>query len=353
MINSSKKWGGNERWSVSAAEGLAQRGHEVFLIGPQLFHSQLSPKVFTFPMNITHELDLLVYLKLVKIILKENIEIIIPTRRKEYFMAGIIGKVLGIPVFFRLGIVRKFPKNKLLSRAIYGKLPTGIICNSQEIKNQLLTDEVLSATKIHVVYNGYQFNKLSSISPSNEYFTFACAGRLTSQKGFDILLQAVKILREKSNRFHVKIAGEGPLYRQMLTYIQENGLQNNVELLGHISNVVQLFSRADAVVIPSRNEGIPNVLMEAWSQKKTVIAARSAGIPEAIVDHNNGILTNLDPESLAQKLFFVMHNDTRNLGESGYETLHQKFTLDKMLIALESVFNLATHKDSSYEEIKI
>lgn len=354
FLNSSKKWGGNERWSTSAAVGLARCGHDIFFAHrTNVFEGKFSQKIHKIKANFHHEFDLLTYFKLIKEILYNKIEIMIPTKRKEYLIAGIIGKILRIPVFFRLGIVRQFPKRKYFSRLVYKFLPTGIICNSMEIKNQLIADKILSSEKIHVVYNGYDFKSFQKEAIENKLFTFVCAGRLTSQKGFDVLLKAIRILKGQATDFIVKIAGEGVEYEVLTNFVNENNLQNHVEFLGHVDEILELFHEADAIVIPSRNEGIPNVLMEAWSQKKTVIASKSAGIPEAISNGYNGFLVDLEPKSIANKMHYVMKNKTDYIGKNGYTTLETKFTMKKMIINLENIFAKSLSKGVKYEEIKV
>ncbi len=358
IINSSKFWGGNERWSATTVNALADRGHNIhFISRGRLFDDKLSEKITHHKLKLKHELVIFDYLKLINILLENDVEFIIPTRRKEYWIAGIVGRLMNIPVYFRLGIVRPLPGYKFLQRVIYGSLPSGIICNSSQAKQQLIKDRVIADSKIHVVYNGYSFAEYSDdIKQTGKSFhVFACAGRLTPQKGFDILLRAIKQLSNRRSDFLVKIAGIGPDLRQYQRYCKENKLEEFVRFDGFIEDIRSYFADCDTVLIPSRNEGIPNVLMEAWSVKKPVIAARSAGIPEAINHGINGILVNLEPNSFAAEMEAIIMNPEKynEIGFQGITTLQTKFTLDKFLDDIESVFTNSTEKGLLYEKVNL
>ncbi len=344
IINSSKKWGGNERWSLTTTNALAEKGHAVhFISRSSIFEDKLNKNIYIHKLKLDHEFAFGDYLKLINILRKYKIQVIIPTKRKEYWIAGIIGKMLNIPVCFRLGIVRSIRKYKIVQRFIYGKLPAGIICNSQQIKQQLINDNIIAEEKIHVVYNGYSFPEIPKDWYRQMYnrFVFASAGRLTSQKGYDVLLEAVNILRRQEPNFIVKIAGEGPELEHYQEYIQSNGLQEYIKFDGFVDNIRKYFAQSDVVLIPSRNEGIPNVLMEAWSVKKPVIASKSAGIPEAVKDGHSGILVSLDSAELAAAMKSIMldYEKFTNLGSQGFKTLTTKFTLEKSTRDLEIIFN--------------
>ncbi|MFP4547187.1 MAG: glycosyltransferase [Fidelibacterota bacterium] len=356
IINSSKHWGGNERWSATTANALADRGHNIhFVSRGKLFDDKLSEKITHHKLKLKHELVISDYRKLIKILHRNDVEFIIPTRRKEYWIAGIVGRLMNIPVYFRLGIVRPLSPYKFLQRFIYGALPTAILCNSKQIRLQLIKDRVIADSKIYVVYNGYSFPDYSDNIKQTGLHVFACAGRLTPQKGFDILLQAVKQLSKKRTDFLVKIAGTGPDLEQYQQYCTENKLEDFVRFDGFVNDICSYFANCDTVLISSRNEGIPNVLMEAWSVKKPVIATRSAGIPEAINHSINGILVNLEPESIAVEMETVMmnYNHYKNLGYQGFTTLQTKFALNKFLDNLESVFINSTEKGLLYEKVNL
>ena len=124
-------------------------------------------------------------------------------------------------------------------------------------------------------------------------------GRLTGQKGFDILLRAAALLRQRSVQFELTIVGEGPQRAELEHLARELGLQEAVRLAGACSEgaCLGLMQNAAVFVLASRNEGTPVVCMEAMATGVPVVATTVGGIPEIIEHGVNGIL--IPPESPA------------------------------------------------------
>jgi glycosyltransferase involved in cell wall biosynthesis len=117
-------------------------------------------------------------------------------------------------------------------------------------------------------------------------------GRLHAVKDHAFLLRACFQLCQRGLDFQCEIAGEGPERRNLELLIQEYGLEEKVRLLGHVPRERQdwLYQRADVVVLTSRSEGIPLVLMEAMARGKIVVAPAITGIPELVVAERTGFL---------------------------------------------------------------
>lgn len=346
FFNSSKEWGGNETWTVRACNALRERGHKVALsVRTDIFDGKLHPDIEIIKLAYRHEADMATYFSLAKFARKFKPDVFFPTKRKEYFIAGLLGRLLGVKVVIRLGIMRNISKSDLPQRFVYSGMPDKIVVNAQKIKDDLIEQRLVSDDKVHVIYNGYNFKeevqKVELPAGLEGKFIFSSAGRLAPQKGYDILLKAARMVRGKSDNFAVVIAGEGSFRKEYENFINSNELQNHIILLGQIENVRGLFAASDAVLIPSRNEGIPNTLMEAWSVKKPVIAADAAGIPEAIESGRNGLLIELTEENLAKQMRILINTPElcTEYGNKGFQTLITKFTTDKMVRELEAIFD--------------
>ena len=132
------------------------------------------------------------------------------------------------------------------------------------------------------------------ISPASEgeSLNLLAVGRLHKVKDHAFLLHVCAKLRARGVRLHCRIAGEGPECRKLESLIQDLQLQNCVTLLGHIEreSLGYLYEQADAVVLTSRSEGIPVVLMEAMARGKIVLAPAITGIPELVTAGETGFL---------------------------------------------------------------
>jgi len=123
-------------------------------------------------------------------------------------------------------------------------------------------------------------------------FTVLAVGRLHRVKDHAFLVCACAQLQESSVNFECLVAGDGPERRPLQTLIGKLALEARVTLLGHVprSQMDSLYERADVVVLTSRSEGIPLVLMEAMARGKIVLAPDITGIPELIIAGNTGFL---------------------------------------------------------------
>src|ERR1700685_2504528 len=129
------------------------------------------------------------------------------------------------------------------------------------------------------------------IRPRSE-ITLVAVGRLHKVKDHAFLLRACAQLRARGLRLECLIAGEGPERGHLESLIRKYGLEDTVALLGHITGeqMDSLYGRADVLVLTSRSEGIPLVLMEAMARGKIVLAPAITGIPELVIASKTGFL---------------------------------------------------------------
>jgi glycosyltransferase involved in cell wall biosynthesis len=114
------------------------------------------------------------------------------------------------------------------------------------------------------------------------------AGRLTRQKGIDLLLAALPALVDGHPGLQLCIAGDGPERRGLAAQVRELGLGERVRFLGERADLPALLAAADLFVLPSRNEGSPYVLLEALALGRPIVAtavgdvaATLAGVADA------------------------------------------------------------------------
>ncbi|MBZ5683529.1 MAG: glycosyltransferase [Acidobacteriia bacterium] len=151
-----------------------------------------------------------------------------------------------------------------------------------------------------------EISKLPARRNNAEPIHLLAVGRLHAVKDHAFLLRACDYLQAEGLDFCCEIAGDGPERRRLESVIRELGLENRVKLLGHISpeQTDSLYRQADLVVLTSRSEGIPLVLMEAMAQGKLVLAPAITGIPELVIAGKTGFL--YEPGSIWDFLEKVM-----------------------------------------------
>jgi glycosyltransferase involved in cell wall biosynthesis len=123
-------------------------------------------------------------------------------------------------------------------------------------------------------------------------FAILAVGRLHAVKDHAFLVRACAQLQTQDVPFACWIVGDGPERHNLELLIRKCGLEEQVSLLGHVprSGMNSYYDRADLVVLTSRSEGIPLVLMEAMARGKIVLAPAITGIPELVIAGKTGFL---------------------------------------------------------------
>ena len=178
--------------------------------------------------------------------------------------------------------------------------------------------------KIHVIpcgISGLRFNTQTN-KILNSPFTIGILGRMVEKKGFDIALEAAKILVETGMKFSLLLAGDGPLKEALHRKVLEQDLSNQVKFLGPVphEDVPNWLKTIDVFVLPCQMDskgdmdGIPVVLMEAMAAGVPVISTWLSGIPELINNYNEGILIPpREPKALASSITKMLsETDFRN-----------------------------------------
>lgn len=137
----------------------------------------------------------------------------------------------------------------------------------------------------------------------SERIVLGAVGRLSPEKGFDILIRAVKGLLECGLDVALVIAGDGDEEPRLRGLIAQLGIADRVQMLGFCTDPRSVYEALDVFVLSSLREGLPNVLLEAMALELPVVATRIAGIPRVIDDGYNGLLIPAnDADALTQSL---------------------------------------------------
>lgn len=159
------------------------------------------------------------------------------------------------------------------------------------------------------------------------------AGRLSAEKGFDVLIEAFSGLRTKNKNVGLLIAGEGPERANLENIVKTHGLQDHIALPGYVSDIQSLMKKATVWTIPSYTEGLPIVLLEALKEKCPVVATSVGGIPEALDYGRAGfIVLPGDPDKLGSELMSAISDriTRKDKAQWGYEQFLKYYSSEKM-----------------------
>ncbi|MGP8243499.1 MAG: glycosyltransferase [Bryobacteraceae bacterium] len=156
-------------------------------------------------------------------------------------------------------------------------------------------------------------------------------GRLSSEKGHLDLVEAAAQLRRIHSRFHLVLVGEGIERPRIEAARRRLGLEEHVTLAGLRGDVRPYYAMAEIVVIPSRSEGSPNVLLEAMLAARPIVATRVGGIPEIVTHRETALLVDArDPAAMAGELARLLaEEDLRlRLAEQARRMAEESFSPD-------------------------
>ena len=214
---------------------------------------------------------------------------------------------------------RRFRLFKILDWAIYRRYAP-IVAVSEGVREALLRWLPGLEKKIEVVRNSVdparfwvpesQVHRIrQELGISEEDRVVLYAGRLIHDKGPDVLVKALSHLPTEEMSIRVLVAGDGPLEEKLRKQITASYFAGEVTFLGLRRDIPLLLNLADLVVIPSRREGLPMILLEAMAAHRPVIATPVGGIPEVIEHGVNGWLIPVqDALALAKAISLLLRS---------------------------------------------
>lgn len=345
FVCSAKAWGGNEKWTSMAMQALSLK-HQVFFIGKSkelLNKFGQQNEAITLPFR--SYIDVTTFSGLKRFINSHHIDVIVSTKKKEYWMCGIISRQLGIKHIIRLGANRKM-NLPLWHRLNYQKLNDGIIVNSSFIEKHLLQYKFLQQHPIYRLYNGIPGFTSESALPNkptqSKKFVIVSSGRITKLKGYHLFIDALSVLNDKiKSQLEIRIIGDGRNKKELIQQSTRLGLHNIVQFFSFVDNPTQLMQNANLFILFSIREGLSNSILEAMTLGIPVLSTDTGGIKEIIKEQQTGFLVKRSPEAIAQKLTELIKykQNIRTVGENAFDLIKVKFAYDVFEKNINQLFN--------------
>jgi len=202
--------------------------------------------------------------------------------------------------------------------------------------------------KITVIPTGINFEKFSKAQPADRKelgikkngFVILYAGLIVPRKGIDIMLKVVKRLSKKQKNIKLLLVGEGPEKEKYQEIAKSYGIKDNVLFKSWRKDIPNIMKSADILLLPSRGEGLPGIVMEAMASGLPVVASNIPCIPDLIDDKKTGFLCkqdDLNEFSKAVKKLAKSKNLRLNMGKTGQQKI-SKFKWSKLLNNYKSMY---------------
>ena len=266
--------------------------------------------------------DYFSFLKVAKILRKENIDIV-HTHNTQPFMDGVIGALLAsVKTIVHTDHARSFPDKKrymfaewLLSHFVYK-----VVAVSEHTAFNLQKYEKISPRKIQIIYNGINRNiqnvaidksrKRAELGVVNSGPVIGLGVRLSEQKGITYLLSAMPEIIRIFPDITLVIAGKGPLEEKLKEQTSALGIESHVLFVGMRLDIPEVIKLFDCYVLPSLWEGLPMVLLEAMAVGCAIVATDVGGVSSIIKSGENGILTKPgNPRELTDGVIKMLSNE--------------------------------------------
>jgi glycosyltransferase involved in cell wall biosynthesis len=171
-------------------------------------------------------------------------------------------------------------------------------------------------------------------------------GRLSPEKGFDCLLQAVAQLAPERPRLHGVLIGEGPMRAALLAQAETLGIGSRMHFLGLRPDLPALYPELDVFCMTSQREGLPLVLLEALAAERAALVTPVGGIPEVIAARDGAgpvawTFPAGDAAELARKLVLLLADPElrRSLGAAGRARVLEHFSRARMAQATAALYD--------------
>jgi len=220
-----------------------------------------------------------------------------------------------------------------------------VICQTRAMARDLTEELKISEDRLVVLPNPVDFEEIRNSSGADQHLWsgpgphLLAVGRLSREKGFDLLLQALALVRKKIVDADLLIAGTGPEEAALKAECRELGLDQAVRFAGHLACPWACLPDAALFVLPSRHEGLPNALLEAAAGGLPIVALPAS---EGVVELLHGqagvwLAPAISAEALAASLLTALH--ALRQGERFAHSFVNEFRIGSAIQAYEELID--------------
>lgn len=262
--------------------------------------------------DISSKKDILKICRTVKqIVEKEQITVIHSHHRMAAFYTEIL---FGSSIIKIANAHNTFHDKKGLTKLAYRN--TKLIAVGEMVKKNLVDFYKISSEQITVIHNAIKpfEGKITPIPllteyRDNGYKIIGNVGRLSEQKGMEYFINAVPGVIEKFPKTKFVIVGDGEDKDKLVNMVKQMNLDEYITFLGYRSDIQNVMSQMDFIVLSSLWEGLPLTPIEAFSVGKTVVATAVDGTPEIVQNGINGILIKpKDIKEIVNNICYLLNN---------------------------------------------
>lgn len=164
---------------------------------------------------------------------------------------------------------------------------------------------------------------------------------LRELKGIQFMIRALPAILSSSPEVYYLVVGSGSYQDALEREVDQVGVKDRVIFAGQRGNIPQLLAASDLFILPTLTDALPTVLAEAMAARLPIVASSVGGVPEMVIDGQNGILVNpSDPQALSGACVSLLSNsEKRNMfGASGWQIVNNKFNSEGQVEQLKALY---------------
>ncbi len=345
-----KGWGGIEKNVRLRAKYFGENGYQVHVVLlKNKFKERFDGLKNVHIKNVNKrggDLNVFVLMNYVKFLKKVKPHTVFCPLKRDWWLVTAAAAIAKVPNrILYLGNRRKVRKG-LKYHTVFRTLKAKMIVNCQALKRHLTTTtDYFDETNIIQIYTGVELPELKGdaidfrkrLNLDKDSTIVGCIGWLNYRKGFDLLPD---IARELPNSFHIVHVGSGGFDLDMDKLIEDNqDVMPRIHFLGYENNMEAFWRGIDIFLLSSRSESLANVLNEAMSFGKPIVATKAPGSDELLGDSEYGILTEVeDVNAMAQGIKDLANGTIAFDPNKQRERMAGEFSLNHMMKRYEAVF---------------
>jgi len=267
---------------------------------------------------------------------KERPQIVHTWLTRANVIGRLAGRGTGIPVVSSLRVMEAEKPYHLWAERLTQSACRCVTVNCSPLREFAVRKIGIPESKVVLIFNGIRIGpKPAGRATPEDSLTIGVMGRLHAQKGIDVFLAAAKTILDRRPKFQFLVGGDGPEKAALVRLAGTLGIGDRVQFLGTVPSEV-FFSRIDVFALPSRWEGMPNVVLEAMAAAMPIAASRVGGVTDLISHDSEGLLFPPEtPEALAEAVLKLARSrDLRQTySEAAFQKVSQHFSLESMVRA--------------------
>ena len=219
------------------------------------------------------------------------------------------------------------------------KLTDGLVfvCNYE--KNTYVAKIGEPNIPYEIIYNGITPEEMEPVPAITQASDFVYVGAMRDLKGPDVIIEAMEQLIKAGKRLTITMVGDGPDKTRYMEMVKQKSLDGLMQFKAALP-ARQAFAMGRALILPSRAEAFPYIVLEAIGAKKPIFASNVGGVSEVFMEQADQLLPAADAQSLARAMQSFLDDDAPHISLTSllHERVKTRFNLDVMATSVEAFY---------------